>query len=345
MRAAAADQTLIASHSARIMCSILGEGEFDVAAILDKIGLSLLKIEDPDCQITIRQELELQRIYASLTESTPGQWYRTGLRYGVLSYGSLGQASLCTGSVGHALALFISSFQDLNYSLLHYRLVVEGARVVAIETSDESVQEDLWRFSQERSLGSVERIMHDLAPGMASFDRIESALRKRPAWLDQDMLNGVPISFGHARSRWYLTAGLAERALPMANGVLESTYRRLCEKLIDRMNSQANLVSRLYFLLLHADAEKMTMKYSAHELCIHERTLQRKLAESGLTFSDLVGQVREQRSKLMLRTTDMTIGQIAQALGFNESAAFSHAFKRWTGQSPLDFRKLQRSAQ
>lgn len=344
MRNLGNDAVLIASHSARVMVSMLAEEGADIAAVLAPLDLSPTKLEDPDCVVTIGQELALQRRFAQLTKATPGLWYRTGLRYGALTYGNLGLASLCADTVREALAMFSERFQDLNYSLLHYRQHVSEKGEIFIETSDEDVAEDLWHFSQERSLGSVIRLLHDLAPDTQTIARIESALPEAPAWLNSSELEGAPISFGHARSRWYLVDGVMERRLPLANQFLEATYRRLCERLVDRMNAQASLVSRVYMLLLANASQNLSIGRVASELCLHERSLQRKLAESGLTFSGLVAQVKEQRAKSLLRSGEMTIGDIAEALGFNEIASFSHAFKRWTGKAPLEYRRGRRAA-
>lgn len=68
------------------------------------------------------------------------------------------------------------------------------------------------------------------------------------------------------------------------------------------------------------------------------RTLTRRLSESGLTFRDLVQQTQEKISKDLLRNSSNTIGEIAFQTGFSEQSAFSRAFKRWTGQSPLAYR-------
>ncbi|PKP99393.1 MAG: hypothetical protein CVT74_08070 [Alphaproteobacteria bacterium HGW-Alphaproteobacteria-13] len=344
MRNLGNDAVLIASHSVRIMVAVLAEEGADVAAVLAPLELSPTKLEDPDCVVTIRQELALQRRFTQLTKEKPGLWYKTGLRYGILTYGNLGLVSLCADTVHEAMVLFTEYFQDLNYSLLHYRLAASRKGERFIETSDEDVAEDLWQFSQERSLGSVIRLMGDLVPDAQAIARIESALPEAPAWLPGPELEGIPISFGHSRTRWYLANGIAERRPPLANQFLETTYRRLCERLVDRMNSQASLVSRVYMLLLVNGSQNMSIGRVASELCLHERSLQRKLAESGLTFSSLMAQVKEQRAKALLRSGEMNIGDIAEELGFNESASFSHAFKRWTGKTPLEYRRGQRAA-
>ena len=69
------------------------------------------------------------------------------------------------------------------------------------------------------------------------------------------------------------------------------------------------------------------------------RTLTRRLAESDLTFRDLIKKAQTDIAKDLLRNTDSTMGEIAFQTGFSEQSAFSRAFKRWTGQSPAEFRK------
>ena len=68
------------------------------------------------------------------------------------------------------------------------------------------------------------------------------------------------------------------------------------------------------------------------------RTLTRRLSENGLTFRDLIKQTQEKISKDLLKHSSSTVSEIAFQTGFSEQSAFSRAFKRWTGQSPLEFR-------
>ena len=70
------------------------------------------------------------------------------------------------------------------------------------------------------------------------------------------------------------------------------------------------------------------------------RTLTRRLSEAGITFRNLVKKTQEEISKDLLRNSSRSIGEIAFQTGFSEQSAFNRAFKRWTGQSPVEFRKL-----
>lgn len=68
------------------------------------------------------------------------------------------------------------------------------------------------------------------------------------------------------------------------------------------------------------------------------RTLTRRLTAQGISFRDLVKTTQEKISKDLLKNTSNSIGEIAFQTGFSEQSAFSRAFKRWTGKSPLEYR-------
>jgi len=68
------------------------------------------------------------------------------------------------------------------------------------------------------------------------------------------------------------------------------------------------------------------------------RTLTRRLSENDTTFRNLIKKTQEQIAKELLLKTASSVGEIAFQTGFSEQSAFNRAFKRWTGQSPIEFR-------
>lgn len=69
------------------------------------------------------------------------------------------------------------------------------------------------------------------------------------------------------------------------------------------------------------------------------RTLTRRLSETGVTYRDLIKKTQESIAKEMLRNTAQSVGEIAFLTGFSEQSAFNRAFKKWTGLTPSDYRK------
>jgi len=71
-----------------------------------------------------------------------------------------------------------------------------------------------------------------------------------------------------------------------------------------------------------------------------ERSLRRQLSDDGRCFRDLLAEARYAKARYLLKNTTLPIDDIATQIGYAESAAFIHAFRRWAGQTPGDFRAL-----
>jgi AraC-like DNA-binding protein len=69
------------------------------------------------------------------------------------------------------------------------------------------------------------------------------------------------------------------------------------------------------------------------------RTLQRRLAGEGILFNDVLDQMRLHAAKTYLAKRDVAGAEVAFLLGFAEQSSFNHAFKRWTGQTPTEYRR------
>jgi AraC-like DNA-binding protein len=76
----------------------------------------------------------------------------------------------------------------------------------------------------------------------------------------------------------------------------------------------------------------------AHDVGMSSKTLARRLALQGKTFSGLLEDIRRDLTKRYLHETDFRLGQIAYLIGYSEPAALVRALRRWTGTTPIRFR-------
>lgn len=84
-----------------------------------------------------------------------------------------------------------------------------------------------------------------------------------------------------------------------------------------------------------------TRESTARHLGLSERSLNRRLQEEGTSFRELLDRARFQVAQQLLLGTRMSVTSVALALGYAETSAFNHAFRRWCGQSPGDWRAGQ----
>ncbi|WP_027859196.1 AraC family transcriptional regulator [Marinobacterium jannaschii] len=88
-----------------------------------------------------------------------------------------------------------------------------------------------------------------------------------------------------------------------------------------------------------SDVAEARMEFIAEQLHITERTLRRKLSEEGTSFQQIKDGMRRDAAIHLLSQRELSIAQIARTLGFSEPAAFTRAFRQWTGVAPGLFRK------
>jgi AraC-like DNA-binding protein len=79
----------------------------------------------------------------------------------------------------------------------------------------------------------------------------------------------------------------------------------------------------------------------ARALAISARSLQRRLADAGVTYQQVLDSTRREIAAKYLSIPTLSIAEIAYLLGYSETAAFHRAFKRWNGIGPQVFREQQ----
>src|SRR6478672_8480489 len=127
---------------------------------------------------------------------------------------------------------------------------------------------------------------------------------------------------------------------------LEQLCVRLCEETLARLGKKTSplkvrVENAIAVLLPHGE---MNFDAVATELGMSGRTISRKLALEGHSFSRILDDLRLALARRYLAESDMPISEIAWLLGYSEVANFTHAFHRWTGTNPRTERaKARRS--
>lgn len=124
---------------------------------------------------------------------------------------------------------------------------------------------------------------------------------------------------------------------------LHALLKERAELLLAKVDRAAAITDRVKrWLAAQSLQTKPTMEACARALGMSARSLRRHLLAESASFDALVGGAQAIRAKQMLEDPRCSIQEAAFALGFSTPAAFTRAFKRWTGVTPTDFRKDKR---
>lgn len=137
-----------------------------------------------------------------------------------------------------------------------------------------------------------------------------------------------------------ITRADADSELVSANKQLALMHDEMLMKYLIEIQ-QGDIVQQVKGIILdNLPDGQVTDKLVASELNLSERSMQRRLKEHQTTFRFLLDTVREMVAKQYIENPVNRMGDIAFLLGFSEQSAFSRAFKKWTGKSPIEYRKL-----
>ena len=131
-----------------------------------------------------------------------------------------------------------------------------------------------------------------------------------------------------------------------ADPYLNKLCVRFCEETLARLGKKTSplkvkVENAIAALLPHGEVHFDAV---AAELGMSGRTLARRLASEGQSFTRILGDLRSALARRYLAESDMSVSEIAWLLGYSEVANFTHAFHRWTGTNPRSERaKARRS--
>jgi AraC-like DNA-binding protein len=108
---------------------------------------------------------------------------------------------------------------------------------------------------------------------------------------------------------------------------------------LSALDEHANTTDRVRSALLEMlPAGMSSIDAVAQRLAMSKRSLQRHLGDEGVSFQDVLNNVRQELAQHYLTNSTVSPGEISWLLGFQESNSFIRAFRSWTGKTPGAYR-------
>lgn len=290
----------------------------------------------PAGEVTGRQELAVVRNLARLVGDTTGLGVALGRRLHLVSYGAAGLAALACATPRNAVQL-ARYFPD-RFSVLSRTVLEEVDHSTALRFDATRIPVEVRRILLERDVIAVTTALREILgqPLVGLAVELEFG---RDASHDElvEVLQTSP-SYDAPATRLLMDDVLLDTPTPQADpDALVATMVQIGQHL-DRRPTHGTTAVRVVAHLEQASGPPR-IEETATALLTTPRTLRRLLAAEGASFRALAEEVRRTRAEALLGERRLSVEQIGIELGYADAAAFSHAFRRWTGISPTRFRR------
>ncbi|MEO0817904.1 MAG: AraC family transcriptional regulator ligand-binding domain-containing protein [Pseudomonadota bacterium] len=194
-------------------------------------------------------------------------------------------------------------------------------------------------LSNEASMSAVVTISQEVctAPFVPLSVQFKHAPRGDTAVYESHF--GCPVRFNANRDGVVVSQDTLDIPNKLGDETIAQFFDRHLETELAALQDDSGLEQRVRITVSQALSEGVpTLSDVASALGASSRTLQRRLADKGYSFQDLVDLARRELAEQLLRETQYSLAEIAFLTGFSEQSGFTRAFKRWAGQTPRSYR-------
>lgn len=330
---------------AHLLLEIMVEKGFSASEILhlSKIPVTLLK--QLDARITPMQWSKLAWVSLTLAKDL-GLGYEYGLKLRLTAHGPMGYALMSSSSLRNAVELATQFFNmrlkdyKINFYEKNKKSIIEIQQTHPVISQHPEQAEILRRFFYECLMIGVIQT----AQALTAHDLSDVELRvdwPEPAY-HQNLLQQLPkILFNQEKNQICYSSATIDLPTKMADQTAFQSALVQCEAEQIRFSAQIKdiglRVKTELVLTPHKGYPSLDM--IAQRLHMSNRTLRRHLNEVGVSYLGLLDEVKYLEAARLLLSSDMEIQEIALYLGYIQPANFARAFKKWSGVTPIQFRR------
>jgi len=305
--------------------------------LLAGTGLTGAMLQEPSLLISYEQQIQIFS-KAVIQSPVPDLGIRLGMRHHMYHHGTYGYAIQTCANFDQALRV-ACRFMPLAGLHLHVDLLVEED-FYCLVVKDHFPLSKVHRPFIEELIFSMYTSSNEFLEGQFRYKSV-SLDYPRTEYGQQytDLLN-CPVYFDRPRTEIIIDRKLD--ALPLSSWDPQTSVLCVehCEKILQRLDIGETFAEQVRGLLMKLRCDRRNADTVADRMHIGTRHLRRKLQAEGVTFQEVLNEVRCELAKDYLIQTQLPIDEIGALLGFSETTNFRRAFTKWMGSSPTQYRAM-----
>ena len=183
------------------------------------------------------------------------------------------------------------------------------------------------------------RFFGHITDGAFRVERLWFTHRDGASAAEYERVFGCPVELGRPENRIWFDRLVLARPSPHHEAELLRLHEQVASERVAELERR-DLVAEVRRIIGESlEDGEVSLEQVAARLGIKPRALRTRLADAGTSFNQVVADYRCRLAKRLLARTDETIDQIVYLTGFSEPSTFYRAFKRWVGETPVEYRK------
>jgi len=314
-----------------VIARTLESYQIDSKEVFESMDLPAEPFKNPDARISKDTMEELWSETERLT-GNPCIGFEAGLNFHATNIHAVGYAWLASATLREALERLVR-YQRLISTAAEMDLT-ENAEGVHLQI-DPSPGIDL---GDDASFTAVITMCRDLTHSEFRASSIHMMRPEPPCARKLAEFFQCPVEYNANLDKVTFTADSVDESLTRPNPALAQASEEVAREYLANLDRKDVVARARVAIIDHLPDGEPSRREVAGELAMSERTLARRLSDRDYTFSALVDEVRGQLAKEYLRQSRFSVTDVTFLLGFSDQSNFARAFKRWTDESPTEFR-------
>jgi len=324
--------------SISLLVKLVDDYKFSALPMLEAAEIRPELLQDPKAKITLQQEFSFVHAMLNMIDD-PDIGFRAGQCYRLNAFGNLGLAAASSEKVNDAIEFF-QKYACLSNTHFDISLIKE-TDVASLRFKDRYDLKALKQFYLERDFSFSLISTRDMFPRSLSGQKpkvIHFDFECPTSVENYEALYGCTVKFSMAHNEFLFDQRYLDQALPQANSLARKLFEEQCESQKIETLGPEGLAQKIRHVIQACEGSIPNLEDIAVQFHATSRTIRRKLKAEGYTYQGILSEELCRKAINYLETTKLTVEQITHLLGYGESASFIHAFKRWTGKAPRDYR-------
>ena len=317
-----------------LLSGVIADGR-SVDIYLADAAISPELLEETGARVTYGQFLAL---YKSMTDRLDDEllgFLSRPLKRG--SYALMLRSAMSADSLEEGMRRYASTFRLLQDDLV-FEIAREGELAgMTLRFTNPSIERRIGLH--EHILRTIWRTLAWLIAAKIKVARFDFAFEMPHYVGSYSKVFPAPLRFKQEFSGFWFNAGLAGKVIRRSEADLRDYLGHVQADILVPQGDVNVVSARLRDHLLRTKPDWPGLKIAAQALHMSPSTLQRRLAFEGKTFQVIKDDLRRDIAIKQLNTSNVSLPDLADELGFREDTAFQRAFRNWTGSSPGVYRR------